>query len=241
MHFTGHDGIGVVGKQCVADAELDSEFQAFAAIAPEPRLETDLPTLEVRSPSNALDPGRRHCLQPHRLPDAGRARIPDGMRLDLPVLFASRLRKVGWVVERSNRNDNPVLADERTEIDGEWRIPAFVRRGFAPVDPHFCRIIHGSEMKQHLMTGRCRADVDRPAVPRDAVKARVADAACGGFGSERNLDAVRPIHVIRVIPDAFGIDGELPRAVEGGPGAALQLRTRVSVTSETFLISAGLL
>jgi hypothetical protein len=35
--------------------------------------------------------GAGHALQPHGLPDAGAARVPDGMRLALPVLLAAGL------------------------------------------------------------------------------------------------------------------------------------------------------
>src|SRR5688572_33153516 len=78
-------------------------------------------------------------------------------------------------------------------------------------------------------------------VPGDAVKIGVPDPAGRRLRSERHLNAVGPLNVIRMNPVAFGIDGELPCAVERCPVTALKLRTRISMTSGTLVNSAALL
>src|SRR5688572_13019356 len=91
-----------------------------------------------------------------------------------------------------------------------------------------------------MIVRRHNPDVDRLSVPRDAVKVRVADPARRGFRSERHLDAVGPVNVVRMDPVAVGIDSELPCAVQRGPVTALKLGTRISMTSGTLRNSAAL-
>ena len=71
-------------------------------------------------------------LEPDRLPDAGRARIPDRVRLELPVLLAARLRQVGWIVFGAHDDlARRAAVQESRDVDGERRVAAV--RGRPPV------------------------------------------------------------------------------------------------------------
>ena len=94
------------------------------------RLEADLPALDVAASSGRVPiAGRGHALEPDRLPDAGRARIPDRVRLELPVLLAARLGEV--VRDRRRRARRPSAARGIAavgDVGAERRVAAFVLR-----------------------------------------------------------------------------------------------------------------
>src|SRR5688572_14683257 len=126
MNFAGDDSVCIVGEQRTADSQLDAELQPLASGSGQPRLNAKLPSLEIRCPPDPVDPCRRHRLDPDCLPNTGRTRIPNRMGLQLPILLAARLRKIGWIVKRTNRDDDFVVLRERTEIHSEGGVPAFV-------------------------------------------------------------------------------------------------------------------
>src|SRR3954463_1603437 len=104
MYFARNHRIRVLRKQHVTYLEPNRKVEFFCARPLDIRLNADFPTLKIRGPSNCFDTEARHRFQPDGLPDTCRARIPDGMRLSLPVLLSAGLRKVEWVVKGPNND-----------------------------------------------------------------------------------------------------------------------------------------
>ena len=61
------------------------------------RVQTDFRTLDVGCPRQLLN-AHLQWLQPNRLPNTSRARVPNRMRILLPVLFSSRFFEIRGVV-----------------------------------------------------------------------------------------------------------------------------------------------
>ena len=93
MDFAAHDVVGIGGERLVAVSQLDAESQSRPARPIQPDLDTDLPPREIRRQAETADARRRNTLEPHGLPDASRPRIPDRVRLELPVLLAPGLAR----------------------------------------------------------------------------------------------------------------------------------------------------
>ena len=99
VDFAGDHRVGVVGQQRVAGVELHVEPQVVAALARRARPRSRSPSARRSGVQRRLaDAGGGHALQPDGLPDAGGARVPDRVRLELPVLLAARLGEVVRVV-----------------------------------------------------------------------------------------------------------------------------------------------
>src|SRR5215204_7251275 len=98
MDFAAYEEIGVCRQHRVTAAKPDAETQILPPLALEPHLNADFPPRQAGCEADPPDPCRRDLLDPHRLPNARRARIPDGVRLQLPVLFAARLGQVMRIV-----------------------------------------------------------------------------------------------------------------------------------------------
>src|SRR5262245_36596951 len=100
---------------------------ADASGAAQPHFDADFPPLEIRRPADRADPGARYALEPHGLPNTRRARIPDRMRFELPVLFAARLLEIARVVVRAHDDLEAALrVDVVGDVDRERRVAAFV-------------------------------------------------------------------------------------------------------------------
>ena len=123
--------------------------------------------------------GAGNRLQPHRLPDAGRAVVPDGVGL----LGASpACRAAGTVVRASprlapRRPGRRRRGTGRGDVEGERRVAALVLADAVAVDPDGGAVVDGAEMRAGC--GRRR----RPAAPRhdaavpdDGVVAGLVDA-----------------------------------------------------------------
>src|SRR4051794_10606237 len=98
MDFAGDDGVDIIGEHGVAGEEADGESHAVTLQAVEADIEADLPPLHGGRPAQVADGTARDLLEPNGLPDAGGACVPDGVRLELPVLFATRLGEIVRVV-----------------------------------------------------------------------------------------------------------------------------------------------
>src|SRR5919202_3579763 len=92
------------------------------------------------------------------------------------------------------------------------------------VDPNTGTIIYSPEVEENptLAFGQVKFSL----VPAVWMKTRVADAACGGFWSERNFNRMSPIrNVTRLNKLPSVVKCKLPRTVETHPVRALQLWT----------------
>jgi hypothetical protein len=108
-------------------AQRDVDPQVVDRIADDARLEADRETLHLRRPADLLDVGAGHALEPHGLPDAARARIPDRVRLALPVLLAARLGQLVRVVFGEHGHRLPARGSSMVgDVGPERRVPALV-------------------------------------------------------------------------------------------------------------------
>src|SRR5215207_9658913 len=103
MYFAADDQVRVRGDDRLG-SELDAESQSLASVALQPRIEADFPAGEVWRECQPIDACSRNLFEPHGLPDTGRARIPDGVRLQPPVLLAARLGEILRVIFRPDDN-----------------------------------------------------------------------------------------------------------------------------------------
>src|SRR3954454_9506946 len=92
--------------------------------------------------------------QPNRLPDTRGARIPDGVRLQLPVLLATRLGQVVWIVLRPDHNDlGSGRREQVCDVGMEWGVASFMPGGKPSIDPYLGREIDRPEVKQEPLSG----------------------------------------------------------------------------------------
>jgi hypothetical protein len=221
------DDVGVLREHAAPVQQQEVDDQVLDRLAADARLEAERVAVEVRRPADPLDVGRRHALEPDRLPDPRGPRVPDRVRLGLPVLLAARLREVERVVVRHHRDG---LASRRVErerdVGPERRVPAFVRRDEVPVDPDAREVVDGAEVQQDAVVARRR--VELALVPAREVEAGVPDPARRRLGRERDLDRQRPVVDVRrpAVPPLV-VERETPAAVEARPPGTLELGPRV--------------
>jgi hypothetical protein len=154
MHFAADHEVGVGGEHRPAASQLDAKPQSRASVAFQPGLDADLPSGEVRGECDAADAGPRHLFDPDALPDPGGARIPDRVRLQLPILLAARLREVVRIVFGANDDHAAGRWRERGDVEGERRVTAVVRSGVHAIHPYGCPVVHRPEMEQPLLIRR---------------------------------------------------------------------------------------
>jgi hypothetical protein len=92
MYLAVDDGVPVVCQWLAAVLEPKTEGDLRARAPADHHVHRNFPALEVCRPTEVLDPVNRDDLQPDGLPDAAGARIPDRVRLQVPVLFPARFR-----------------------------------------------------------------------------------------------------------------------------------------------------
>ena len=138
-------------------------------------------------------------LEPDRLPDAGRAVVPDRVRLGLPVLLAARLGQVVRIV--FGPDDQHVLrrraSQGRGDVGGERRVAALVRGDKQTVDPDLRPVIDRAEVEQHAAAPSASCGRESPPIPDHRVETGLADAAGRRFRRERDDD--RPVEDIGAI------------------------------------------
>src|SRR5215207_11277623 len=117
--------------------EDDFEPEIIPALPFNDHLTGDVPGSQTWYPPQRVDPGRWSSLQPDCLPDAGRSGIPDGVRIELPVLLAARLGQVVRVILGAE-NDLVLRTGEQEigDIDRKRRVSAFVTARIRSVDPY---------------------------------------------------------------------------------------------------------
>ena len=164
VHFAVDDFVGVVRQHLRAalQAYLQCKRQGkrrFRAALDE-SLAPDLPALEMGRPAEAIDVSGRNAFVPHGLPDTGRARIPDAMGLELPVLLAPRLGEVGRVVLDAHRDPLVRAGGERgRDIGRKRRMPALMADDEVAVHPDLGLVVDGPEVQDHPVIRPPRARV----------------------------------------------------------------------------------
>ena len=128
VHLASHHAVRVVGEDLVPDRKAHVQPQPGALESAQGRMQPDAPVLEARRPSDGRDVGRRHRLHPHRLPDAGRARVPDGVRLLQPVLLPAGLGQVQGIVLRPHDQLLQAASEHLRHVRAEGRVAAFVAK-----------------------------------------------------------------------------------------------------------------
>src|SRR4051794_40996193 len=149
MNFAGDDCVDIVGEHCVTSHEAHGESHAVALQTVEADIEADLPSLNSRRPAKVANGTARDLLEPDGLPDAGSACIPDGMRLELPVLFAARLGEIVRVVFGANDDGlefDAIVEECLDDIAVERRAAALVARDQVPVHPDGRFVVDGAEV-----------------------------------------------------------------------------------------------
>ena len=116
--------------------------------------------------------GARDHLHPDGLPDAGRPRIPDGMRRDLPVLLAARFGEVVRVVFGANDELDRGLIGASGDVERERRIAALVAAEASAVDPDGGVVVDRAEVQQDPVALLDRWQNQRRAIPARAQERR---------------------------------------------------------------------
>src|SRR4051794_35985260 len=90
----------------------------------------------------------RYFFQPDRLPDSGSSRIPNRVRLQLPILLSARLGQVVRIILCPNNDRLKFFAGDRVrDIAFERRAAALMRCNDLAVYPDGGVIINGPKME----------------------------------------------------------------------------------------------
>src|SRR5215204_2201695 len=157
----------------VIDQRRQDDFQPkiFAVLPLDDHLTGDVPGRQTGDPPQRVDPGGRSSLQPDRLPDTGRSRIPNGMRFELPVLLAARFCQVVRVIFRAE-NDLVVHTRQQEigDIDRKRSVSAFVTPRERSIDPDSSVVIDRAEHEEYALTALRRRNLDGATIPTGAEK-----------------------------------------------------------------------
>ena len=193
VHFAMVDGIAVVNEQLRAGEQLYGQAKPFAFEPFDPGVDGDLPPRQVRRPPQLPDARFWHHFNPDRLPDAAAARVPDRVRLELPILLAARLRQIGGVILALHDDLFVAAAQLIGDVRGEWRVPALVAHDARAIHPDDGGMIDGAEVQEHAVASRPLRSGERPAVPARAKEPFFAHAARIGQRSQRGA---RFVHMV---------------------------------------------
>jgi hypothetical protein len=208
----------VVHQQPVAGAQPQVQPGAGDADG-EPHAEVDPQRARVPAPLDVGDVPRRHLLQPDRAPDAGRARVPDVVRLVPPVLLPARRLEVERVVIGADHQLGAVVPQEVGDIDAERRVAALVGSHVRAADPHVADAVDGAEVQDGAPVAGAAGQP--AAVPGAVEPPGPVHAAGRGLRGVGHPDGA----VERDAADGageVGVGRELPLPVERGPGTAQQ-------------------
>ena len=200
------------------------------------RLHPKLASADVRRDARTAQPHVRHRLHPHRLPDAGGARVHAAV-----VLVARRLlaRWLGATARIARPHDDggrlTSLRDPR-QVAGDRREAAAMARHLDAVDPDGRVVIHRLEMEQHVPARPLRRDRDCASIPDGVHPVGVADAGEGRLRAEGYDDALGKLALGQAAFQAAvaRIDLELPFTVQAQPIVAHELRTGVFRAGDAF-------
>ena len=203
---------------------------------------------DVGPPGHACEVLPRNRLQPDRLPDPGRPAVPDRVRLELPVLLASRLAEIVGVV--LGPHDDVEVLFEGGHFDREGRVAALVRPDVDAADPHVRAVVDRAEMQKKgaalgVAGARDPRCVDAAAVPDDGAEPGVVDAGERGLGRVGDHDRAGELvgDAAPSISRDVIVVGEVPVAAQIEPAGTDELRARVGTVlrrgAELFIKHAG--
>src|SRR5215213_10652943 len=94
----------------------------------EPEMQTEQSAVEIRRPAHVADVAAGDRFQPDRLPDPGGAVVPDLVRPLLPILLASWLRQIEWLILGADDDHLIPVAgrQHRANIGGEKGVATFM-------------------------------------------------------------------------------------------------------------------
>ncbi len=156
----------VVREQRSVATENDANGVTAAHVTDDLGLEVDRKRRQIRRPAQRRDGRHRDVLEPHRLPDAGRSRIPDLVGLGPPVLLAARDRERSrLVVGPHDELDASGVSQpcDFGDVDRERRVAADVAADQLTVGPHVRFAIHRAEVDEDVSPGRASPDRCRSA------------------------------------------------------------------------------
>ena len=85
-------------------------------------------SFDVWREGNSVDPGFRDSFEPNGLPDTGRAVVPDGVRVCVPILLTARLLYIGGIVVSADEQYMLFVdrGDKVRDVELERRLAAHV-------------------------------------------------------------------------------------------------------------------
>src|SRR5690242_12033076 len=195
-------------------AQGDVHVKIVGHLPDDPRFKTDGIGFDLGSPPDLFNIIIRHLLKPDCLPDSRGSRVPDGMRLQLPILLAARLGQLMRIVFHMHCHS---LLTRRLEhvrdISPERRMATFVGNGEAAVYPDPRAVIDRPET-QDYPSGKELA-IKVPLIPARGMKAPVTDTARPGFRRKRYRDFHWPgFYLVRLRVLARVVIAKTPDAVE---------------------------
>ena len=105
------------------------------------------------------------------------------MRVELPILFAARLREILWIIV-SAYDDFAVarVGHQRRDIKRERRVATLVFTDSRAVDPHRRGVIDSAEPEHQTLMGCHGWHLDVTSIPTSAIKPGIRDATRPRFG-----------------------------------------------------------
>src|SRR4051794_12808571 len=105
--------IAIAGENLVSRAQRHMKLERVVEVT-SANLggQADFPTFQDAIPLQGVDPRCGKLLNPYRLPDARRSRIPDSVRIQLPILLPARFGEIGWVINRAHDNSLAARAQQ---------------------------------------------------------------------------------------------------------------------------------
>jgi len=158
------------------------------------------------------------------------------MRLQLPILLAAGFGEIVRIIFGADDDFAGPVDDEVGDIETEGRVSALVFPQAGAVDLDRGAPVDGAEMEHPTLPGHARRQFASLAVPARAEESGMADPARRRFRREWNVDLFTPVDLATLTPDTAGVEGEIPRPVEGVPGRSLELRTRIPAAAVIELL-----
>jgi hypothetical protein len=145
---TADEGIDVGREQCLARSQRDLQHGTRNRRASELRIDVDLPPLERRLAAQDDEACGGHHLEPDRLPDSGGPPVPNGVRLELPILLATGFGEIMRIIEGAHRDDVlAARAKKAGDVDFEGRVSARMPSDHRLVDPHRRLVVDRAEVE----------------------------------------------------------------------------------------------
>ena len=160
---------------------------------------------------------------PHRLPDTGNRRIPDGTRMS--HLFSAGLPALVRGVQHFHLQVlRSAIFEQIRNVKGERGVTSGMDAGLLPVHPDIGLPVHGTEVQQHALPLPLSGNGKAALVPKGFVGPNLPlDAGQFGFGGKWNdNDSLRGLIGFILVQD-----GVVPLSVQIAPLRTDHLRTRI--------------